>query len=250
MRSTMLFTHLVSLESNRKKGLDKLSVFEIGPIYNHSKSQENILFALTSNIKNQNKYFKEDNLDYYHIAKIVSKILGSVNFDIRQFNLTRTSNNIFHPGQSAELHMGKRIIARYGKIHPLILENFPKLSNTYGIELYFENLPIESMFKRNKNIKQESNYQFSEKDFSLIFDKDQNLYEVYRFVLLIDKKLIQKLEFFDEYLSSEIGSDKKSIAFKVTIQSLEKTLDEKDLEQIHQNIIDKVSNKFDAKIRS
>ena len=220
------------------------------PIYNHSKSQENILFALTSNIKNQNKYFEEDNLDYYYLTKIVSKILGTVNFDIRQFNITRSDSNIFHPGQSAELHMGKKIIARYGKIHPLILEDFPKLSNTCGIELYFENLPIDSMFRRNKNFKQESNFQYSEKDFSFIFNKDQNLYEVYRFVLGIDKKLIQKLEFFDEYLSSEIGSDKKSIAFKVTIQSLEKTLDEKDLEQIHQNIIDKVSNKFDAKIRS
>ena len=250
MRSSMLFNHLESLENNRKKGLNKLSVFEIGPIYNHSKSQENILFALTSNIKNQNKYFEEDKLDYYFLTKIISKILDSVNFDIKQFNITRSSNNIFHPGQSAELHMGKRIIARYGKIHPLILENFPKLSNTYGVELYFENLPIDSMFRRNKNFKQESNFQHSEKDFSFIFNKDQNLYEVYRFVLGIDKKLIQKLEFFDEYLSSEIGFDKKSIAFKVTIQSLEKTLDEKDLELIHQNIIDKVSNKFDAKIRS
>ena len=250
MRSSMLFNHLVSLENNRKKGLNKLSVFEIGPIYNNSKSQENILFALTSNIKNQNKYFEEDSLDYYYLTKIVSKILGTVNFDIRQFNITTSDSNIFHPGQSAELHMGKKIIARYGKIHPLILENFPKLSNTYGIELYFENLPIDSMFRRNKNSKQESYFQHSEKDFSFIFNKDQNLYEVYRFVLGIDKKLIQKLEFFDEYLSSEIGSDKKSIAFKVTIQSLEKTLDEKDLEQIHQNIIDKVSNKFDAKIRS
>ena len=250
MRSSMLFNHLESLENNRKKGLNKLSVFEIGPIYNHSKSQENILFALTSNIKNQIKYFEENNLDYYNLTKILSKILGTVNFDIRQFNITRSDSNIFHPGQSAELHMGKNIIARYGKIHPLILENFPKLSNSYGIELYFENLPIDSMFRRNKNFKQESNFQYSEKDFSFIFDKDQNLYEVYRFVLGIDKKLIQKLEFFDEYLSSEVGSNKKSIAFKVTIQSLEKTLDEKDLEQIHQNIIDKVSNKFDAKIRS
>jgi phenylalanyl-tRNA synthetase beta chain len=250
MRSSMLFNHLESLENNRKKGLNKLSVFEIGPIYNHSKSQENILFALTSNIKNQNKYFEEDNLDYYYLTKIVSKILGTINFDIRQFNITRSDSNIFHPGQSAELHMGKKIIAQYGKIHPLILENFPKLSNTYGIELYFENLPIDSMFRRNKNLKQESNFQYSEKDFSFIFNKDQNLYEVYRFILGIDKKLIQKLEFFDEYLSSEIGSDRKSIAFKVTIQSLEKTLDEKDLEQIHQNIINKVSNKFNAKIRS
>ena len=250
MRSSMLFNHLESLENNRKKGLNKLSVFEIGPIYNNSKSQENILFALTSNNKNQNKYFEEGNLDYYFLTKIVSKILSTVNFDIRQFNITRSNSNIFHPGQSAELHMGKKIIARYGKIHPLILENFPKLSNTYGLELYFENLPIESMVRRNTNSNQESSFQHSEKDFSFIFNKDQNLFEVYRYVLGIDKKLIQKLEFFDEYLSSEIGSDKKSIAFKVTIQSLERTLDEKDLEQIHQNIIDKVSSKFDAKIRS
>ncbi len=250
MRSSMLFNHLESLENNRKKGFNKLSIFEIGPIYNNSKSQENILFALTSKNKNQNKYFGEGGLDYYFLTKILSKILSTVNFDIRQFNITRSNSNIFHPGQSAELHMGKKIIARYGKIHPLILENYPKLSNTYGIELYFENLPIESMDRRNKNSKQESSFQHSEKDFSFIFNKDQNLFEVYRFVLGIDKKLIQKLEFFDEYLSSEIGSNKKSIAFKVTIQSLEKTLDEKDLEQIHQNIIDKVSSKFDAKIRS
>ena len=61
MRSSMLFNHLESLENNRKKGLNNLSVFEIGPIYNNSKSQENILFALTSFNKNHNKYFEEVN---------------------------------------------------------------------------------------------------------------------------------------------------------------------------------------------
>ena len=122
----MLFNHLESLENNRKKGLNKLSVFEIGPIYNHSKSQENILFALTSNIKNQNKYFEEDNLDYYYLTKIVSKILGTVNFDIRQLNISRSDSNIFHPGQSAELHMGKKIIARYGKICLLYTSPSPR----------------------------------------------------------------------------------------------------------------------------
>ena len=250
MRSSMLFNHLESLENNRKKGLNNLSVFEIGPVYHNSKTQENILFALSSNNKNQNKYFKEHNFDFYHLTKLISKILSTINFDIRQFNISRSNSNVFHPGQSAELYMGKKIIARYGKIHPLILENFPKLPNTYGIEFYFENLPIESMVRRNKNTNKESNFQNSEKDFSFVFNRDQNLYEVYRFVLGIDKKLIQKVEFFDEYLSDEIGADKKSITFKITIQSLEKTLDEKDLEEIHGNIIEKVSSKFNAKIRS
>ena len=250
MRSSMLFNHLESLENNRKKGLNNLSVFEIGPVYYNSKTQENILFALSSNNKNQNKYFKEHNFDFYHLTKLISKILSTINFDIRQFNISRSNSNVFHPGQSAELYMGNKIIARYGKIHPLILENFPKLPNTYGIEFYFENLPIESMVRRNKNTNKESNFQNSEKDFSFVFNRDQNLYEVYRFVLGIDKKLIQKVEFFDEYLSDEIGADKKSITFKITIQSLEKTLDEKDLEEIHGNIIEKVSSKFNAKIRS
>ena len=45
-------------------------------------------------------------------------------------------------------------------------------------------------------ILKESNFQHSEK-ISFIFN-DQS-FEVYRFVLGIDKKLIQKLEFFDEY---------------------------------------------------
>ena len=36
----------------------------------------------------------------------------------------------------------------------------------------------------------------------------------------------------------------------LTIQSKEKTLEEKDLEQLHKNILEKVSNKFKAKIRT
>jgi phenylalanyl-tRNA synthetase beta chain len=66
----------------------------------------------------------------------------------------------------------------------------------------------------------------------------------------IDKKLIQKVEFFDEYNSSEIGEEFKSVTFKITLQSDEKTLQEEDLEKIHQNIIERISNKFNAKLRS
>ena len=188
--------------------------------------------------------------DFYSLTREVAIFLNTLNFDIKQFNINRAQNSHYHPGQSAELHMGKKLIARYGKVHPIILENFPKLSNSYSFEIYFENLPIDSMIRKN-NIKiQESDFQYSEKDFSFIFAKEQNLYEVYRVLTGIDKKLIRQVEFFDEYLSPEIGEENKSITFKITIQSSEKTLDEKDLEQLHQNIIDKISNKFQAKLRS
>ena len=250
MRCSLLFNHLEILENNRKKGIKNLKIFELGPIYNNSKSQENVAFGLTSIQKTSNKHYTSKNFDFFSLMDLVSRIIHSLNFDIKSFNIERSKSILFHPGQSAELSMGKKLIARFGKIHPVILDNFPKLSSTFGFELFYENLPIETMHRKSAINKKDSSFQFSEKDFSFVFDKDQNLFEVYRMLSGIDKKLIKKVEFFDEYNSSEIGIDFKSVAFKITIQSDEKTLEEDDLEKIHQNIIEKVSSKFNAKLRS
>ena len=250
MRNTMLFNHLEAIESNRKKGVALLNTFEVGPIYHSSSSQENTLFALTLNNLNQNNVFKIDQVNFYSLSSIVSSIMSNLNFDIKQFNINRCNSPLFHPGQSAELYMGKNIITRYGKIHPSVLSHYTKLTDIFGIELYYENLPIDSILNKKISKLSESSYQYSEKDFSFIFDRNQNLFEVYRVLLSIDKNLIKNIEFFDQYSSEEIGKDKKSVAFKVTLQSNEKTLDEKDLDSIHNSIIEKVSSKFNAKLRS
>ena len=113
------------------------------------------------------------------------------------------------------------------------MEEFPKLKNSYSIELFFENLPIDSISRTNSSNILDSQFQFSEKDFSFIFEKEQNLFEVQRYVNSIDKNLIKNVEFFDLYESKDLGENSKSVTFRVTIQSKDKTLDEKDLEQIH-----------------
>jgi phenylalanyl-tRNA synthetase beta chain len=250
MRNSMLFNHLEVIESNRKKGINNLNTFEIGPIYQSSSSQENTLLAVKVNIVDQNTIFKKDNVDFYSLSSTLSNILTNLNFDIMQFNISRCNSPLFHPGQSAELFMGKKIIARYGKIHPSVLNEYTKLNNIFGFELFYENLPIDSILNKRASKTFESNFQYSEKDFSFIFEKNQNLFEVYRVLLSIDKNLIKNIEFFDQYSSEEIGEDMKSVTFKVTLQSMEKTLDEKDLDNIHNIIIEKVTSKFNAKLRS
>ena len=250
MRNSMIFNHLETAEMNYKKGYKNIQIFEIGPIYNTSQSQENILSLLISSQENTNSIFKSEDFNFYSISNLVSKLISSLNFDAKQFNISRSTSNTFHPGQSAELNMGKKLIARYGKVHPLIIEEFPKLKNSYAIELFFENLPIDSISRTNSSNILDSQFQFSEKDFSFVFEKEQNLFEVQRYVNGIDKNLIKNVEFFDLYESKDLGENSKSVTFRVTIQSKDKTLDEKDLEQIHNNILEKVSNKFKANIRT
>ena len=55
---------------------------------------------------------------------------------------------------------------------------------------------------------------------------------------------------FDVYEGENIPENQKSIAISVTIQSLEKTLKDSDLEKINNLIIETVENKTGAKIRS
>jgi phenylalanyl-tRNA synthetase beta chain len=66
----------------------------------------------------------------------------------------------------------------------------------------------------------------------------------------IDQNLISNIKVFDVYEGDNIPENQKSIAISVTIQSLEKTLNDKDLEKINNLIIETVENKTGAKIRT
>ena len=66
----------------------------------------------------------------------------------------------------------------------------------------------------------------------------------------VEKSLIKDVKVFDVYEGDNIPENQKSIAVSVTIQSSERTLNEKDLEKINNLIIKTVENKTGAKIRS
>ena len=59
----------------------------------------------------------------------------------------------------------------------------------------------------------------------------------------IDETLIREVTTFDIYEGENIPKDKKSVAINVTLQAVDKTLNEKDLDQISKKIIEVVKEK-------
>ena len=95
-----------------------------------------------------------------------------------------------------------------------------------------------------------SDFQKSERDFAFIIDKKVKAQDLIKIISNVDKNLIQSVKIFDLYEGDNIPEDKKSIALNVTIQSSEKTLKDKDLENLNNLIIKSVEDKTGAKIRS
>ena len=95
-----------------------------------------------------------------------------------------------------------------------------------------------------------SDFQKSERDFAFIIDRKLNVQDLVSVISTIDKNLISNIKVFDVYEGDNIPENQKSVAISVTIQSIEKTLTDNDLEKINNLIIETVENKTGAKIRS
>ena len=83
-----------------------------------------------------------------------------------------------------------------------------------------------------------------------VLNKSFQVQDLVEIIFNTDKDLIKDVKVFDVYEGDNIPKGQKSIGLNVTIQSLEKTLNEEDLNKINQLIISTVEDKTGAKIRS
>ena len=95
-----------------------------------------------------------------------------------------------------------------------------------------------------------SEFQKSERDFAFVIDKDYKAGEIKKIISEADKSLIKKVKIFDVFEGENMPEGKKSIAVNVVIQSMDKTLSQKDLDQVSQKVINIVKAKTGGTIRS
>jgi len=94
-----------------------------------------------------------------------------------------------------------------------------------------------------------SSFQSSIRDFSFIIEKDIFSLDLVSTIRDLDKDLIKSVTIFDSYEGENIKSTHKAIALEVKIQSDYKTLKDQEINDLSDKIIEKVKNKFNAKLR-
>ena len=120
-----------------------------------------------------------------------------------------------------------------------------------NLEIFLKNLPEPNKkIRQTKKSFKASDYQKSERDFAFVIDKIFKIGLLEKIIREIDNSIIQDVKTFDVYAGDNIPKDKKSVAINVTLQAEDKTLSEKDLDQISKKIIEVVKEKTGATIRS
>jgi len=258
LRASIFSNLIIHLNKNLGRGFKDLSIFEMGPTFsgNQPGEQQTVASGLRSGkLARQSWIEKERFADVFDVKRDVIQSLVEAGFDRDKFYIDDETPNYYHPGKSGRLFLNKdkeKVVAFFGDIHPKILKKLDiKAEALVGFEIFLDNIkqPKKSL-KDQKTQYKYSDFQKSERDFAFVLDKNFRAEELIDIISNVDKELIKSVKVFDVYEGSNIPEDKKSIALNVTIQSLEKTLNEEDLNKINQLIISVVESKIDAKIRS
>ena len=254
-----IFSNLsIYLKRNQDRGYEDLSLFEIGPTFfgKNPGEQQIVVGGLKSGKINRKSWLdKERNIDVFDIKSDVIKTLVELGIEEKNLFVSDNTKNSYHPGRSGSVTLKSEKgphLAYFGEIHPAVTKSMDfKDKNIFGFEIFLKNIPEPNKkLRQTKKSFKASDYQKSEIDFAFVIDKIFKIGALEKIIREVDESLIQSVTTFDVYQGDNIPKDKKSVAINVTLQAIDKTLTENDLEKISKRIIDTVSEKTGATIRS
>ena len=254
-----IFSNLaIYLKKNQDRGYEDLSLFEIGPTFfgKNPGEQQIVVGGLKSGKINRKSWLdKEREVDVFDIKGDTIKTLVELGIEEKNLFVSDNTKHSYHPGRSGSITLKSEKgphLAYFGEIHPAIIKNLDyKDKNIFGFEIFLKNIPEPNKKLRlSKKSFQASDYQKSERDFAFVIDKIFKIGALEKIIREVDENLIQNVSTFDVYEGENIPKDKKSVAINVTLQAIDKTLSENDLDEISKKIIDTVKDKTGAIIRS
>lgn len=246
MRSKMWSSHIEALLYNLNRGQKIVRLFEIASIY-----------------KLNNGTFKEDKvLSGLAYGDQIPEQCGEKNRDINFYDIKGDIENIscktlsfmkaiddtpacLHPGKTAEILLDKTKVGWLGCLHPSWQQKFELPRDTYLFELntiVFSDLKDSSYDLPGKFVP-------VRRDISVLIDKDIVVGDLVKDIYSSKIKNLIKFEPFDIYQGDGIENNKKSIAFLILIQDTYKTLEDKEVSKVVDQVINCLENKFGAKLR-
>jgi phenylalanyl-tRNA synthetase beta chain len=150
----------------------------------------------------------------------------------------RTTEPVLHPGKAARTAHGW-----LGELHPRILEG------TWGA---FE-LDLDALIEASPEAiayAEVSPYPEVRQDLAFVVDEEVPAAALVAAIREAAGEALHHVEPFDEYRGEQIGSGKRSLAFRVAFGSNERTLTDEEASELRARIVSALADQFNAELRA
>ena len=257
MRQDLLPNLLKAAQRNQARGFLDLSLFEVGTIFSGKEPGQQTIVAtglLIGNTSPRDPHGGRRAVDVFD-AKADMEIILQALVAPKTTKIYRDTPKVWHPGRSGRISLGpKNTLAVFGEVHPKIVKSFGLKGSVLAFTVLIENIPTRKVNTATRDALTISDFQAVDRDFSFIIDDRVEASLVVGAAESIDKSLIESVTVFDEFsgvkASQQFGDGKKSLAISVRLQPRDKTLTDKEIDEISSKIVMAVIDKTGGELRS
>jgi phenylalanyl-tRNA synthetase beta chain len=240
MRPSVLPGLLTALHRNMARGRQQVSLFEVGPTYQGDQPDQQSMVAAGIRYGAAERHWQETAAqDVFTVKADAISALETAGINTGNLMILDTAPGHYHPGRSGILSLGpKNHLAYFGELHPRVLKEMDIDGTVYAVEVLLDNVPAgKHKPTKTKPALQASDLQAVRRDFAFIVPAETPAEQLLKAVRGADKKLITGVSLFDVYEGKGVEDGHKSLALEVTLQPLEKTLTDEEIDAVADRVI-------------
>jgi phenylalanyl-tRNA synthetase beta chain len=236
---------------------ERLAIFEIGPVFLASEEPglpEEIqrLAILLSGERTLPGWQPADSaeMDFYDLKGILETLfeglhLGGFHFEI-------ADHPSFHPGKCAKLSCEQNHIGVFGELHPLVRSQYDWPAS-FRAPVLAADLDLDALLLRIPALHQTEPVPTLPpvlEDLAIVVEDSVPAERVADLIRQTAGKVVTEVRLFDVYRDQKIGAGKKSLAYSLTYQAVNKTFSDKDVAGMRARILRRLEQELGAVLRS
>ncbi len=252
MRSSLIPGLIETVRYNLSHKNTNLKIFELKKVYlardgERLPIEKKVLAGMALGLEGDLHWATPQRMiDFYDVKGCLEDLFQGMEIQDVQF---RRADLIpfLHPGKSAEIYIGEERCGVIGELHPETSTHYGLPVKAYLFEIDFE--AMVSHAREGKKFSPLLKFPAVFRDLSLVVDEALEVKDVEKALRSFEYPFIRDVVLFAVYQGAPIPPGKKSVSYRIRYQASDRTLTDDEVNQYHEQVINRLREKFKAALR-
>ncbi|MBI5144541.1 MAG: phenylalanine--tRNA ligase subunit beta, partial [Candidatus Omnitrophica bacterium] len=251
MRPSLITGMLNTMIWNINRKTEDLKLFELGKVYFKKPDQgfieiRHLCIGITGQIYSgwdghvRTAWFAD-------LMGMLETLLSEFGIGPFSYSMKEVQDGRYSSGTCASIGIKGDVIGIAGEIAPEILNNFDIKDDVYTLEIDID--ALRKHISSEKHFKTLPKYPSVLRDISVIISKEVLNAQVLSLIMETGGPVLSDVKLIDRYVGKQVPDGKVSLTYRLEYQDLQKTLEEKNISQVHFKILQALESKFGARLR-
>lgn len=252
LRQNMVAGILDTVAYNVARKNKDLALYEIGKVFEQKGNPQEELpteinsfaFALTGLVTEKDFQTSAIPVDFFYAKGILEALFDRLGLKV-EYTVTQALASM-HPGRTAAILLDGQVIGFVGQVHPVVAKAY-NIPETYVAEVSLT--AVEQAIQPAKPFVEITKFPAVTRDIALLLKAEISHKEVVEAIEAARVKRLTDIKLFDVFSGEKLGLGMKSMAYTLTFQNPEDTLEDEEVARYMEKIQKSLEEMLGAEVR-